>query len=528
MKNRNSHKTFFGKPLTLGDIAFVLSVLYLAATRFVLLSKVPGIYPDEANFLEFSHNILRHRFEWGLFTHTFLPRLPLPLILSGIAETVLGPSIVAIRSVTAIAGIAAAVLVFLVSKKGDRRSMGAWVAMLFMISHPFVLFYNRWGFTYNLLPVFSMVTLFYCLVPDSSPWQLHRTIAISLLVALAMLTEPISIALFFSGLVAVFFRDRRRVFLYSAISFGPLIAYLGYLWLVLGETFSSDLQAILKERLAAPVQIHGVALGAFVVGLWQSQGWSLCLGFFGLPFLPGRLRRYCIFQFLAWTTVIMLHASNDYTLIVRESIVLFPLSALGWGALVDRIGRRLYGAIRRDAEILIAIIRFGRSRTVALVAVSLLAGVGGYWLLILPIRAILAPESAANPLTMISVEDVDALSAATTFLEKNTGPKDLVLGDHLPRLLRCTRASIMQMAVVEGAEGNPFFPLDEFRNRRISNARFTDTKFAVLTPYNYRIETSFPGVSSLIEQIRKWPRVFVQGDIAIYANPALQPSADMQ
>ena len=59
---------------------FIALFVVAAVLRLMRLDETPRIYPDEATYLDFAHSLLRGEFRWGLFSATYLPRLPLPLV----------------------------------------------------------------------------------------------------------------------------------------------------------------------------------------------------------------------------------------------------------------------------------------------------------------------------------------------------------------------------------------------------------------------------------------------------------------
>jgi len=84
----------------------------------------------------------------------------------------------------------------------------------------------------------------------------------------------------------------------------------------------------------------------------------------------------------------------------------------------------------------------------------------------------------------------------------------------------------MQFAVARGAEGNPFFPASVFRGRLLFPADPTDVSYVLVTPFNDRVERSFPGVSELMDLFASWPKAFQQGEIEVLRNPQLQVAGE--
>jgi hypothetical protein len=450
----------------------------------------------------------------------------------GVSCEVFGATLGSVRLVCACAGIATLLLVYLASAAGFRKRIGLW-ALLFLATHPFVVCYNRWAFTYNFLPLFGMAALFFGLrISDSSrPGRNLDLMGIAASVGGALLCEPIAVALFLYGVLVVGFNSPRRIFRFLIIALGPLGLYLLYLWLSQGPLLFSDIKAILAGRIQNQGAAYEPGIILALASLWHAHGAVLWVGLTGVLLLSAHLRRHAILLTVLWLAVMTVVSADDYTLLVRESIVLFPFAALGWGAIMERLLLILANTLHRDIHTILqkAMVVVSPSHSPAFSAtlpkkmargiVCLCAGTLVYWLLLQPARFLLEPQSYKTPLDFLCVRDTQALTEAAQFIAQHTEASDLVLGDHFPILLPCRRSTLMQMAVVEGARGNPFFPYDTFQDRRIGPWRFEDAKYVLLTPYNREIESTFPGVASLMQKMEAWPVVFEKSQIRILVNP---------
>ena len=525
-------RTFWRRRAHLADLAFLSLLAFTVATRLLRLSSIPAVYPDEANFIEFSHQLLRGHFEWGIFSHTFLPRLPLPLLAMGIACQALGANLFAIRLVCALVGILTALATYFSALGGGKRL--ALLAFLFLAADPFVVCYNRWGLTYNFLPLFGMLALGFALRPVANGRSDKPAWGLALCVAGALLCEPLALALFLYGFGVILLRRKDWLLRYVLVSLAPLGLYLVYLWLAQGTLLFSDIEAILGNRLQAGLNSgQEPALAVFAQNLIHAGGWRLLWGLAALLALPTALRRHALALSLCWLALLYVTAKDDFTLLVRELIVLYPLAALGWSALAIRVLRRAGRIIHHDlGDALRVLSRYARldltpgacskhARTLTRLLSGLGLACGIYWLLILPARFILDPRQLKTPLDYLCIGDVKALDDAGSFLAQRTGPSDLVLGDHLTRLLPCRKSTLMQMAVAEGAQGNPFFPYETFRDRRLGPWQLGDVKYVLLTPYNFTVEPSFPGVAAMLKRLEGWPKVFESGPVRVLMNPQM-------
>jgi len=250
--------------------------------RLLRLSSTPGVYPDESYYIELSWNLLHLKFQWGLYTSSFLPRMPLPLMLMGIGQAIFGRSLFAIRLTTVLwSSLALPALGWLLPSRRLRPLLLS--AMVLFICQPFAACYQRWGFTYNyLLPVMlAAVALRARLTPTCKTWPL---MAFSLSVAALLLSEPVAIGLALVAWASLIPLGRRRFVLGIAASLLPLILYLALLLVRIPRVFWSDVLAIGSQRLGG-----GSTEPAFVSlcgALHNTYGFFFPLGMWGAVDLP--------------------------------------------------------------------------------------------------------------------------------------------------------------------------------------------------------------------------------------------------
>src|SRR5262249_24468986 len=123
----------------------------------IRLGDVPPIYPDEAGQLDVAYSLLHGDFSAGLFTSSFLPRLPLPLVVIYIAAAIGAWNLVAVRACTVGAALLSLVLLWRLLPR-DPRHPALVASCLVLAIYPPAIYFSRWGFTYNFLaPTFLFV-----------------------------------------------------------------------------------------------------------------------------------------------------------------------------------------------------------------------------------------------------------------------------------------------------------------------------------------------------------------------------------
>lgn len=515
-------------------ILWLVPCSFLVWSRFYNLAYSPGIYPDEANYLTFSYHLAQGRFQWGVFSHSFLPRLPLPLIFYRLCGVVLGPNLLSVRIVSALSNCLLALYILGLGVSHEDDKTVAIGSMSFLLIHPFVVCYSRWGFTYNIVALASVMVLHHGThILRASGGKVHFVL-LGLSAAMAVSSEIIGVIPFAWALAVVCLCSRPYALVFLALTLSPVGAYLCFLWLFNGDLLVSDVQALLVGR-CTPDRTHILAkILSPLHHLWASHGWILFTGFLGLLLLRCRSLRFgTIIQLTLWYAIMVATAAEDYTLVVRQSIVLFPLSALGWGTLLRIASVRLHRvsmclfrgfchrlrlkanvALRKRTRTLIGVLTFAPATILALVGSFLLASAATSTAL-----CVLGRTRWETPLDFICVENTHAMWRIGRFLSGHAEERDLVSADHLPVLLPCRRTSLMQIAVAMGAKGNPFFPYAIFSDRLLRDTNWHSVDYVVLTPYNFRIEHHFPGVHSLLRQIMAWPVLYSVDMIEVRINP---------
>jgi hypothetical protein len=309
------------------DLLPVLALFVVAALlRIFRLDETPGIYPDETSHLEVAYSLLRGDFSAGLFTSTFLPRLPLPLMLINLSAATVGWNLYAVRIWT----VVAALLGFVVMARLLRTAPSARLLTLVVLSiYPPAIYFSRWGFTYGFLAL-AFLYVVYQGIEYSTSSQTSDLHKLALGIAAALLIEPLGIVALLYGLVICAFRGWRPSWTVLWISVLPVSTYLALLIGLVPEILSSDIHGILQTRNLTATS-HIPVVFASLQSLFQVFGWPFLLGLVGLGFAPRIVRRHSIIFVAIYFLVAAQVAGEDRTLVVRQFIAVIPILCLGIG-----------------------------------------------------------------------------------------------------------------------------------------------------------------------------------------------------
>jgi hypothetical protein len=481
-------------------LAVFIALLTAALLRAIRLGDVPPIYPDEAGQLDVAWSLLHGDFRAGLFTSSFLPRLPLPLAVTYLAAAIGGWNLVAVRVCTVGSALLSLVLLWRLLPREPRDP--ALVASCFVLAiYPPAIYFSRWGFTYNFLAPALLFVL-----QQSIAYREHvrpasfRKLAAG--VAVALLIEPLGVvALIYGAWVCsrVSWRAAGRLLV---IALAPLAAYVALLCVLIPDVLISDVEGIFQTRLTGhPSLIRSI--GFNLETPVRQLGWLFAAGIAGLGFAPREVRRGAL-SILAIHLLVSARTAVDTSQVLRHSIAILPLVCLGLGSLAAWVMLRSERALERRS-LPALVVRGGLA--VAFVVAALQSATS------------YASGRVATPYQSSVEPAVDSMQEAADFLNTACRDGDWVLAECLPKRVTCRRGTLSQMAVIEGFEGNPFFPREIYRNRLVEDVHFRDVRFVVISDFTRREEAIYPGVVDLLARIQSWPIVFRRGSVVIREAP---------
>ncbi len=474
------------------------SVLYLPHLR-----TAPSWYGDEGLALtaglKLAHGVAAHGSFKNTFWNPYAPYQPLYEWIVGTASWISGGDIIGGRLFNAILALALAVLIAF----GGRRIMSAMAAfgsaVLFLGFEQSVIHF-RWIFTHNLVALGFCIT-FLALSgrrTRRSGWIAGMGLAIGAM-ALPLAVYGLAAALAVSW-------NRPRSWLPIAIPFaiatgasmatGAMLHGWEYVW--------SDLQATAGFYSHASRENSGGLLTHFWRFFTQDGFHLLALGL-TLSALRGRSR--CLAAGTLLIAILLLQNRANLTVFYYQAIVITPLLCLGIGA---GLSRWIEWASER--EIL--------SKPVCrLLKVSpLLLGIA--------FAIGMVPKSLSGKIpTRIdfwTTQSIPEVEAAATWVNRHTGPHDLVIcHQNIAWLLHCRTADYLQSTTWQGIPTWPFrVPLrkDQF----LYAPDLSEARFAVVADIDKRWTFAQPGVEEATKEILqgKWPLVWMGEHYAVFQNPA--------
>ena len=345
-------------------------------------------------------------------------------------------------------------------------------------------------------------------------------------IAAALVSEPLGVVALIYGLAICAVGHRSAIRRVLWISLAPLCAYLAFLYGVIPNVLSSDIHGILQTRIPSSSRISAVFFS--LRALLHVFGWPFLSGLIGLWFAPRDVRRHALLFVAIYFLVSAQFAGEDETLVVRQFIAVIPFQCLGMGCLLASVVLRAERALE---ELTKACTTFGARIWPALLG----AHDRLRWVPAIVIRGSLASVflfasyapavtvwrgEFSTPFDILTAPAVDSMKQAAEFLNARCRKSDWVLAQCLPERVKCRTGTLSQMAVVEGWEGNPFFPRDIYKDRVVEAVTLDDIRYVVITRFTARVEAIYPGVQSLLARTSHWPVVFQREGVIIREGAA--------
>lgn len=231
---------------------------------------------------------------------------------------------------------------------GDRRV--ADVTALFYIACPFTLLYDRMVLTDAFLAAFTAVTLLLSISLAEQP-RLRTGAVLGLAIALGVLSKTSGLVLFAAPLAAwaLMARDLRRGLLPLAAAYALAATLVAYpLWLFFRKTDELAGAIGLREGEASFAGNAGVNLGlaaSWLWAYWTPPLFALALGGLAAALVQRTHVRGALLlaAFAAGPAVAFVAVSEIWypRYLLFTTVSLLPLSAWGFVALADRLGRHL-------------------------------------------------------------------------------------------------------------------------------------------------------------------------------------------
>ncbi len=472
------------------------------------LAGNPGWYTDEGTHLDLVRHQLQGQVQYLAVGDSLLlfGRLPLFAWLLAGASRLAGLDITTLRALTAGLGALTVAALGLGLAFGQRRRPGgasalAWLAAGALALAPSAVLYSRFGFSYNLLAplvVIVLVGLWGYGETRSRRWLAVAAAA----VGLGLVSDLWAGVLLAPLAVIVLLRRPADLAWSLALAGAPFALYAAFQWSTAPAAFAFDLNYTLARLNRIPLEQQLATLADNVVQVARQEPW-LALGGLGLFALrPAALRRAAGLLYglpvLALGRTVALYSLSTYYL-----IPLFPLAALGLGALIERGWD--WAARWRPAR-------------AALGVGALSAAVVALAVTVAQLR-----QGFTTPLDPFLVRAAEARAAAD-FVNAHSGADDLTLASPAVAWLLRGQVADFQMAAAAAGRATPHLPADLPAERFVFDPGFARARFVIVDDlWRNWAAVHVPEVDARLRDMDNWPTVFRAGAVVVAANPVRSP-----
>ena len=499
--------------------------------RFANLRANPGWYSDEGVFINYAENLMNGR--WQIFALSGSPMLiqrsPLFLFLLAGMFKLWGADILVLRGLAAFYGVMSVLLLYIFA----RETFGTRLALLsagVLAICPWVVAYNRIGFTYNQMSPLFIVAVYSC-------WKFAEKKSTSWAIT-ACPVAGLAFATDYLGVVAsllvgvVFLVYDRRWLLPGALLVGAVLAtVLAPAFLASPRGFWGDVSFTFAARTSvSPLfQIINVVLN--YGELIRRESW-IVLGIVGLFLLPqGRAKSLILFV-VGVTVLLAVRTLPPVGRGLHYLLHVFPLVVLGIAAFIARAVPVILDTLESAFDGLASRLWLSGKNAVfdrfwqmgQRVAVSVIL----FGVLVSPLLWMVFADVAQSvygnyfiftgndDLSLSAEEDVNQV---IDFLRSHTTADDLVVASPQIAWAVPSRKADFPLALAydgKNAGAQPDLPHSRFAY----SCSLQQSAYVILDPLARDFATKvLPDMSALIEQVERWQLVFRAGDLEVYKNP---------
>jgi len=502
--------------------------------RFVNLRANPGWYSDEGVFINYAENLAQGR--WQIFALVDSPMLiqrpPLFLFVLTVAFKLWGADILVLRGLAALYGVLSVWLLYLLARMAFGTRLALLSASLVAIC-PWIVAYNRIGFTYGQMsPLFLLTLLACCRFAEKR--QAGWAVVACLAAGLASATDYLGVVAPLLAATVFLVYDRRWVLPGVCLMGLILVASFAPVYLANPGGFWDDARFTLSIRTNIPPLVQIVNVIFNYAELVRRESW-IVVGLVGLCLLPQRRAKWLILFVVGMTLLVTVRTLTPVGRGLHYLIHIFPLIALGLAAFVDWALPRLFAdlgnlldRVRRRLPFL--------SKNTALDhgwQVSQRIVIGGiiFLLIISPVVWMVFADVAQSvygnyfiftgndDLTLSAEKDVNQV---VDYLRVHAKPDDLILAS--PQIAWAVPAHGAEFPMTFLYDGNDLGYQANLPGFRFAySCSLKNATYVILDPLARKFAILvIPGMGELIKQVEQWPLAFEAGDIQVYRNPLEQ------
>jgi 4-amino-4-deoxy-L-arabinose transferase-like glycosyltransferase len=504
------------------EIAALVGVLLLAALlRLVNVGENPAWYTDEAIHIDIARHLANGEIRTLAVQESTLlfARPPLFHLLLAILLRVApgADAMLLLRTLTGTLGVLAVLLVYVLGRVHGQYRLGLLAATALALL-PQAVLYSRFGFSYNLLAVLSLVAalgLTRYVVTGRMRWLLLAGLSLGL----GTLTDIAGFALLPPFAVALALMRRPRALLRNLpLLLAPFAIYMFLMLLHAPDAFLFDLRYTLARTMqGGDLTTQFATLSGNARALLTESPWLL-LGVVGLVLLrPARLRWGVLLLF--WLPLVAIGRGVAlYSLSAYYLIPFLPLLALGIAALLDAAARFTAAALDRLSH------RGARS-----LLTNVVAWLFAVLLLLPPALAGLQALQSGFPTPIDRfLIDTRAARAVAAYVNAQATPQDIVITSPALSWLLDTQTADFQMTIAAQGHATPHLPSDIAPLRWAFPMSPDSARFVVIDNlwHNWGL-VHIPQLHALIEEVERWPLVYTAGELRVYANPESSPLSEV-
>ncbi|MBI4320745.1 MAG: glycosyltransferase family 39 protein [Chloroflexi bacterium] len=495
-------------------LAVVLGIS--AYLRYYNLGTNPGWDLDEGYNINIAWNLSQGRMQMYATTFAFVQHPPLFYLVSAFLFSLFGPDILVLRGLTATLGVLTTAALYPLGREIAGPRIGLLASSIFAI-YPLAVAHNRWGYSYNLLMLISMLVVY--LTWKATHQTGRKSAARHLLLAgflagLGMVSDQEGVFLIVAVVLLAWFIARANFAHVVVASLSAPVSYALVMLSLLPSEFLSDWVHNWSRAAGDNLLVQSIVLGVSYHNLLTFDYW-IPLGLVGLFLVPSRKARMVLLVFVALMLFIILKI-RPVNPFFRTAVPILPFVCLGLSVLVDR------GFDYVQSWLTISLPSCLHWPAVRSTVATLMVFV-----------VLFTPFAAATIIDVVGIQTVlrtkiddflvstpDDARAAAEVVNSLTTPHDVVLvSPNTSWLYRARTADLLQSVAAEG-KGTAFYPEKMPPERFVYDPRYTRAKLVVLDRFSEIWAASMPEEARIVEKIRtEWQAVFRQGEYVVYRNP---------
>jgi len=479
-----------------------------AFLRFYNLPFNPPVYTDEGANIELALNLGSYtamRYYWTTHPPLFY------LLLHGLFTLTGGPSILALRGLTASFSLATVVAVWLLARRLGGGLVGFTAALCYAVL-PYAVLYGRWGFGDYVLMAFLVTLMFYWLA-DGKPLHAGAT------ATLAIFANYYALLGVLAGLICILLTSEKGR-LWGAFTFMVLpVGATSAFWLVCHQVYGS---VFLEELLfmfgragntGEPPIVNLQEIQVFtgnVVAWFFHMLFPMGLALFGLLYGAGKKR----FHPYAFAWFLLLLATWKLTVITMDGSYklppMYPLMTVSLAFLVEPVSRVDLEKLTRGG-LLVLLVSGGVLGIVAFTATETVNNVVDGWQF----------RTDVGWLCVQNWEDAEKLAE---WINMHAEPSDLVVSSPHYMWLFKPRHIDWMFTVLWDPGVDFYHPAIENPHdpRELWDGDWRHAKYAVVDKFTLYWAARQVGIQEVVpEIIATWKPVWRYGEYTVYENPSL-------